>query len=111
MIVTARYTVMIVLGVILHKGENPLTKFPWEKRQAAFGRFAVGQVGFVFQIIAVFLIPVGLLSVISRTSPFWLAILSYFVVGESITKLEMIGMLVCFGALLMITFSDPESEG
>ena len=58
--------------------------------------------------IALVLIPLGLLSVISRTSPFWMAILSYFFVGEHVMKLEIFGMVVCFGALIMITLNEPE---
>ena len=110
MVVTSRYVVLIMLGLVLHKGENPLKKFPWEKKQAAIGRFAIGQAGFALQSIAVILIPVGLLSVISRTSPFWLAILSHFFIGELVTRLEIIGMIVCFSALVLITFSDTQTE-
>ena len=42
MVVTSRYVVLIMLGLVLHKGENPLNKFPWEKKRAAIGRFAIG---------------------------------------------------------------------
>ena len=55
--------------------------------------------------------PVGFLSVISRTSPFCLAVLSHFFVGEKVTKLEILGMIVCFVALILITFSDSMENG
>lgn len=42
MVVTARYIVLIALSLFLQAGDNPTKKFPWEKKHAAFGRFAIG---------------------------------------------------------------------
>ena len=42
MVVTARYIILIALSLFLQANENPINKFPWEKKHAAFGRFAVG---------------------------------------------------------------------
>ena len=50
-----------------------------------------------------------MLTVISKTSPFWLAILSYFFVGEQVLKQEIFGMVICFGALVMISIHDPNA--
>ena len=42
MVVTARYIILIALSLFLQAGDNLIKKFPWEKKHAAFGRFAVG---------------------------------------------------------------------
>ena len=56
------------------------------------------------------LIPVGLVSVISRTSPFWLAILGHFFIGELVTSLDIFGMVICFGVLVAITLGDTNTD-
>ena len=109
MVVSARYLTLVIIGMFRKDRKNPLKTFPSSKTGLALGRFAIGQAGFAIQSIALLLIPLGLLTVISKTSPFWLAILSYFFVGEQVLKLEIFGMVICFGALVMISIHDPNA--
>ena len=59
---------------------------------------------------ATVLISLGLLTIISRTTPFWTAILGYFIMKEAILPIEIGGMFVCFGAFLYITLNTSKTE-
>ena len=52
------------------------------------------------------LIPLSLLVIIFQTSPFWISILGYFVNYEPIVGIEVIGMVVCFIGVVVITLSQ-----
>ena len=50
------------------------------------------------------------MTIISRTTPFWTAILGYFIMNEQILPIEIGGMFICFGAFLYITVNASKSE-
>ena len=52
----------------------------------------------------------GLLTIISKTTPFWTAILGYFFMREAILPIEIGGMLICFSAIIYITVNTNAIE-
>ena len=44
-----------------------------------------------------------------KTTPFWSAILAFFILNEAILKIEIGGMVICFGAFLYITLTGGEA--
>ena len=61
--------------------------------------------------MALLLLPIGLLTVIHKTTPFWLALLGYCIMSEAIQPVEIVGMIVCFGALIGITVGNHDDTG
>ena len=52
---------------------------------------------------AVVFLPLSIFTIISKTTPFWTAILGFFIMAEAILPIEIGGMMICFGAFLYIT--------
>ena len=46
--------------------------------------------------------PLSIVMVIWQTAPFWVTLIAYFLLGESIMPLEIAAMIVCFGAVVCI---------
>ena len=59
---------------------------------------------------ALILLPLSVFTIISKTTPFWTAILGYFIMSEAITMIDIGGMIVCFGAFIYITLSTNEDR-
>lgn len=73
--------------------------------------FIRASVGFFVTLLinlSLTMIPFALLVVIFQTSPFWTSILSYYINKEPIYPIELAGMLVCFLAVLTITFNEDD---
>ena len=54
------------------------------------------------------MIPFSLLVILFQTSPFWTSVLSYFINGEPIYRIEILGMVLCFIAVIIITMSEED---
>lgn len=54
------------------------------------------------------MIPFSLIVIIFQTAPFWTSILSFYVNGEKIMFNEMVGMGLCFMAIILITTSETD---
>ena len=54
------------------------------------------------------MIPFSLLVILFQTSPFWTSILSYFINGEPIYRIEILGMILCFVAVIVITMGEDK---
>ena len=46
----------------------------------------------------------GTASVLFETNPFWVSILSCLILKEKVLLLEIIGIFVCFGGVILIGF-------
>ena len=55
-------------------------------------------------VLAAGLISIGLLIVVYNLKQFWLAILGYIIFNEKINIVEILGMIICFGALITMTY-------
>ena len=54
------------------------------------------------------MIPFSLLVILFQTSPFWTSFLSYYVNGEPIYGIEIMGMILCFVAVIIITMAEQK---
>ena len=64
---------VILFALAMLKGTNPFKDFPWSTRTVKIGliRFLSGQINFLLLNLALPLLPLGLLNIIHKTSPFW----------------------------------------
>lgn len=91
-------------------GYNPLKMFPWENKGAMLTRCITGQGNFVLLMCAVPLAPLALIMIFWQTSPFWISIVAFFLLKEPIIPLELISMMVCFGAVVLIACQQAKEE-
>lgn len=56
------------------------------------------------------MIPFTLLVILFQTSPFWTSIMGYSINGEPLYMVEIIGMILCFVAVVAITLDDKEKD-
>lgn len=56
------------------------------------------------------MIPFTLLVILFQTSPFWTSIMAYKYNGEPLYKVEVIGMILCFIAVVLITLDEKEEK-
>ena len=56
------------------------------------------------------MIPFTLLVILFQTSPFWTSILAYKFNNEPLYKVEVIGMILCFVAVVFITIDENDSK-
>lgn len=70
-------------------------------------RNIAGVVGFTALVYALKLLPMGLYMVLNNTSPFISTSLSYCFLNEKMKNVELIAMMVSFGAVVMIAVGKP----
>ena len=58
--------------------------------------------------VAVTLLPTSTAMILFQMSPFFIAIFAFFILGERIHLIEIIGIVICFGGIVMITLSKTE---
>jgi drug/metabolite transporter (DMT)-like permease len=46
-------------------------------------------------------------AVLANSAPFFVAVIAWFVLGEPITRLRAAGLVIGFGGVLLVVFSDP----
>ena len=85
---------------------NPFNEFPYRKKVPLFWRITSGQLNFAVMNAAVVFLPLSIFTIISKTTPFWTAILGFFIMAEAILPIEIGGMMVCFGAILEFSRLD-----
>lgn len=73
-------------------------------------RSVLGTVGFTTLTFGVALVPLVVFNSIFNTAPFWATALGYLVLGEKIGSLEIVTMLLSFGAVMTISVSQARSE-
>ena len=47
--------------------------------------------------------PISLVMIFWQINPFLISIISYFMLSEPVIPVEIIGMCICFGAVVLIT--------
>lgn len=68
-------------------------------------RAVIGQGSFAFFMVSLSMNPLIIQMVIFQTSPFWAAILGYFINKEPIMRIEYIAMAICFAGVILIALS------
>ena len=56
------------------------------------------------------LIPIGVMTVIYNLKPFWFAILGCAFFKEKLEKIEILAIILCFGALVLMTYGSQNQE-
>ena len=75
-----------------------------------FWRFFTGQANFVMLNIAAPLAPLALIMVFWQTTSFWVSIMAWCFLREPIYRLEIIAMVVCFSAVVVIAMQARNSD-
>ena len=73
-------------------------------------RLFVGWLHIVVYIIGNTLIPITINQTLANTAPFWAAIFAHFLVNEGIRKIEIVAMIISFGAVCLITWSSSSGD-
>lgn len=96
---------------LMYIGLNPVTADVDDStRRLLIYRCLVGQFNFFLINLCITLIPLSLLTILFQTNPFWITILSYFINREPILPNELLGMLVCFVAVIFISMDQSQEE-
>ena len=96
-----RNLVIVIISMAMLK-VDPFEALPAERRPAMLGRAFCGLSVSLLINQSLELIPFSLLVILFQTNPFWTSILSYFVNKEQIFFIEVVGMIVCFAAVITI---------
>ena len=65
-------------------------------------RIIVGFIGFTMMVSTVQILPLSFFSVIFNTAPFWAAIISWYMLGETVTCMLMLCMAGSFFGILIL---------
>lgn len=60
--------------------------------------------------LSVSLNTISLHTIINETAPFWIVLLGYLFLGERITVLQVIAMILCFSGVMVIAFHSSSAE-
>ena len=104
------YSFLISLIWLQIDGNKPWTNFPSHKRYTLVSRTILGQVTFLLVNIASPMAPISLIMVCWTTSPFWTSIVARFMLSESIVPLEIVSMIICFSAVVLIALQRKDSD-
>jgi len=63
--------------------------------------------GYLCLGFGVYFIPVVLNQIFFNTAPFWLALMSYFILGESLSLFQTVAMFLSFGCIIIIVTAKP----
>ena len=94
------FTTSMILSRFLNI--SPVKDFPSEKKWYLLARAFVGQTCFFGFNYVSLLIPLSLQNIILQTSPFWTSILGYFINNDTVSKMEIGAMILCFFGVVMI---------
>ena len=68
-------------------------------------RSFLGIWGFIIYTYIITILPLTLTNVVFQTNPFWMSVLGICFLGERVMVVEILGMCVCFGGVVMVTMS------
>lgn len=104
-------SIVIVLLIVQKRDpiEAGFAMGPMEKKML-LGRAVLGYVITILINLSLTMIPFSLIVIIFQTAPFWTSILSYWINGEKIMMNEIVGMGLCFIAIVIITTSETDEQ-
>lgn len=71
-------------------------------------RCIAGQLTFGLINYTITLISIGTSLILFQTNPFWVSILACVLLNEKIKLVEILGIFVCFGGVIMIALSKQQ---
>lgn len=90
---------------VCYKKTNPFVGFPKALIKDLLIRSWAGQTTFALLNLSVTMLPMGTAMIIFQMNPFWIAILACILLRERIRLIEIVGIIVCFGGVIMIATS------
>jgi drug/metabolite transporter (DMT)-like permease len=74
-------------------------------------RSQAGMLGFIAMTYAISYLPVSIFNTLLNTCPFFISILSYFVLNEKLQKIELLAMMISFiGVITLVNTKTEASE-
>mmetsp|Transcript_16979 Transcript_16979/g.12056 ORF Transcript_16979/g.12056 Transcript_16979/m.12056 type:complete len:135 (-) Transcript_16979:679-1083(-) len=104
-----RVTILFLSSSVMCYLQKSSMSIPMQFRCKLFLRSFLGVIGYTCYISGVKLLPLVIATVLFNTAPFWTSIWSYIMLGEKLQLFEIISLVFCFGAVvLMCTAKPPE---
>jgi len=91
-------------------GSKPWEEIPRRHYAKMFARSLGGTWGFILYTYIITILPLTLTTVVFQTNPFWMSVLGICFLGERIMKVEIIGIVLCFGGVVMVTLAPSDAE-
>ena len=102
--------ILLSLFFLLSHGDDPMQALPSDTRFSVYARAWFGLFVSVLINQALELAPYSILFILAQTAPFWTSILSYFLNGEPIFPIELLGMSICFVSVVFIARAYDEKD-
>ena len=83
---------------------------PVDQKATLLTKCLAAQGTFILVIIAAPLAPLTLINVMLQTSPFWISLGACCFICETISPVDIMGIIVCFCAVVMIGFQQEIKE-
>lgn len=93
-----------------YKKQNPFKGFPKHLVKDLIIRSLAGQITFALLNYSFTLLPISTGVIIIQTNPFWISILACFLLKERIRLIEIVGIMICFGGVIMIGLSKAQKS-
>ena len=90
-------------------GKN-CTEVPKKLYFYLFLRSMFGMAGFVALTFSIAYLPISIFNTILNTGPFYVSILSYYILGEVLKKREFGGMVICFLAVCLLVNTKTDGN-
>ena len=88
--------------------KNPIKMLPRRLYRDMFIRSLAGHFFVAFLNLSVTYLPMSTAMILFQLNPFWIAILACLVLRERIRLIEIVGIFVCFGGVIMISLSKAK---
>ncbi len=88
--------------------KNPIKELPRALYWDMFFRSFVGHVCVGLLNLSVTYLPMGTAMILFQMNPFWIALLACIVLRERIRLIEIVGIFICFGGVIMISLSKAK---
>lgn len=96
---------LIGISALLYSRKNPVSDVPSSLWKYQIARNISGTIATSVILYGAKYLPIFLLIITYNTSPFWAALISYFLNGEVLTRAILICMLGCFTGICLIAIS------
>ena len=106
MILIVNSVTMVCTFLLIMNSSTLSFRIPRGNRVMFFARAFEGWLLIVAYIIGNTLVPVTVQQALTNTTPFWAALIASCCTNEKITRFEALAMLISFGGVSLITFSQ-----
>ena len=90
--------------------QNVFKSVPAEFYGALGYRSVMMLMGQTLNCFAIQLLPISMMTIVQNTQAFWTVLLGFMINNEKFLRIEMVGILACFGGVIMMAVSDGTSE-